>query len=259
MPEQRRRIGVARELVDQRKREHVRQVTDQGINAVVVGGAHRGDAHAGEFPHRAHRRNGVGAGLGLGRHDQSVAVEKPGERGARPAFLGAGDRVRRHKPRERRTEIFARVRDHVALGAAGVGHDRLRCEMRCNLRQHRRGLAKRHRQQHEVRVLHRQRRIGRDFVDDAQAPRGQQIGAAAAYPDDPCNRLAFFQRERERAADQTDAENNELAHQWGAAACATAFCRARVLHAASDCRSASRKRSFSASRPVLTRRYSGIP
>ena len=76
MLEQCCRISVARELVDQRKRQHVRQMAHQRKHAVVVGGAHRDHAHAGELPRRGHHPDGAGIGLGLGRHDQLVAIEQ---------------------------------------------------------------------------------------------------------------------------------------------------------------------------------------
>ena len=225
----------------------------QGEHAVMSGRVHSNDARAGQFPGRGHQLERTRGSFRYRRQNQVAFREQFGKRRRRAAFFGAGYRVRRHKSWKCRAQLAPRPVDHIALGAAGIAHHRVRCEVGRNLREHRAGLAQRHRQQYEVRVLHCARRISGDFVDDAQPARCKQIRAASANANHMRDRAAFFKRQGERPTDQSDAEDDQLTDQRLDSACARFFCRF-FFHAASDWPSASRKRAFSDSRPMLTRK-----
>src|SRR5882672_577899 len=95
--EQALRVPVARHLVDEREREHVRQVADGREHRVVLARLELEHARAAGGPRRAHPRERVAIGaLQRREHDLPAAVEL-GEGRPGPALLGPGDRVPGHE------------------------------------------------------------------------------------------------------------------------------------------------------------------
>jgi hypothetical protein len=86
-------------------------------------------------------------------------------------------------------------------------------------------------------------------VDRARRERALEVRAAPAHADDLPDRPRALERERERRADQPDADDDELLDRDGHNC-------AQALSAAA---SAVRNRSFSAARPTVTRKWSGMP
>jgi hypothetical protein len=82
--------------------------------------------------------------------------------------------VARHELVDAIAQRGARGRHHVGLGAAGVGDDRLRLQVRQQRREDRACLCDRRRQQHEVGAAHGVLRRRRGFVDDAEFARTRQ-------------------------------------------------------------------------------------
>ena len=171
-----------------------------------------------------------------------------------PLFSGPGDRMRRHEARERVTEITPCMSDYVALCAARIGDYGVcfECGAICAS---------------TAAVWPSGTAISTRSAPLTAAPGSVSISSlarrraaskltpASAHPYDALDRLFALERERERAADQPDAEYNELAD--GAAA------RDATLHLIffrpREMPSAPRNRSFSAVEPMVTRRYSGMP
>ena len=178
-PEQLRCIAPARQRVDQRVGDDVRQMAHRREDRVVLAGASSRSTRA---PHVSHAertsRTARGAVSGCGVRITLRPRKRSGKRRRRAALLGAGDRMRRHEAREMPGQEAARVRDHVALGAAAVGDDRMRRQMRRDLRHDRGHLADRRREQHEIGILHRERRVLRRLVDHAELERRREIAAA---------------------------------------------------------------------------------
>ena len=133
-----------------------------------------------------------------------------GKRRGRPALLRAGNGMGGNEAGEAPGQMAPRVGDDVALGAAGVGHHRLRREMRRDPAHDGGHLPDRRREQHEIGALDRERGIARRLVDHAQLERGGEVRARAPDADDELYRARALQRERERAADQPDADDDEL-------------------------------------------------
>ena len=155
--------------------------------------------------------------------------------------------------RERVAQRRARRRDHVRLGAAGIGDDgrsvprrRDACSTRpiCAT-----GTATSTRSAPATRASSRSTRRA-SMTPSAQ--RALQVPRVAADADDRRRpRRRALQRQRERAADQADADDDDFR-------CATHGV-ARRRQAPARAASAARKRSFSAGRPTVTRRCSGMP
>ena len=104
--------------------------------------------------------------------------------------------------------MFARRLDHILLGAAGVGHYRMRRQRRRDTRENAGHLSDRRPDQHQIGAGNGMRNIGLGLVDHAQTQRILQILAAAADTDHLPDHTRLFQRQRKRTADQADANDH---------------------------------------------------
>ena len=211
-----RRVGPRGELGHQREGEHVRQVRDRREDRVVAVGGERAHARAARLPHgrdsrdaRAMRSRGSGARITLrSSNSEGKAAAAPlcsvpamGCPGTNDASFGA--------------ECAARRRDHVLLGAAGVGDARA-----VGPRSAPRSLAS------SAGIA---RRVSATSTTSASAascahaassvsarsmtPRSSgrvEIRARAADADDLADRAGALQRQRAGAADEPDADDDEL-------------------------------------------------
>ncbi len=121
--------------------------------------------------------------------------------------------MRGHELRELRAERLPCRGDDVALRAAGVGDDGLRLEDRRDRLQDRAELRHRRRDQHEVRTARRRGRVGRRGVDRAALERELEVRRTAPGADHLAAGAGLLQRERERAADQADADHRDFAEK----------------------------------------------
>ena len=194
------------------------------------------------------------------QHDVAIAKERR-EGGRRARMLGAGDRMAGHEPRERRAEMAPRRRDHVLLGAAGIGEDRARRKRPASAAKSDGKLRHRRREQHDIGIGELARPVGVDrdrAVDDAaRSSASSRFARPRPTPTTVPDAARGLQRQRERAADEADADDDELLD---------AGCRLRSrpsrserVSAQAPRASASRKRRFSAGSPTVTRRNSGSP
>ena len=125
--------------------------------------------------------------------------------------------------------------------------------------QHALVLLDRHRQQYDVGIPACSGNIITGFVDDPQFERALDVGAPASDPHDVPHPSGPPERGRNRAADQADPEYNQfVAAEFAQERCATTAGSAHRTHFSTTA-SAARKRSFSDSVPIVTRRYSGMP
>jgi hypothetical protein len=162
--------------------------------------------------------------------------------------FGAGDRMRRHELADARSEGGPRRGHHVGFGAASVGDHARRPQVSGDLRKNRRHLADRRGDQHEVGIAQLVRRVDAGAIDEAQIERFLKTGRPPAETDHLADGLRRLERQGKGAADQPDAENDDLGK----------FGRRRRVHAARACSSAARKRSFSGGVPMVTRSHSGM-
>src|SRR5436190_14464044 len=234
------RVLVARDLIDERVSEHVRQMADRREHRIVLPSPHLGDARPAALPRGAHQGDRARlVFLERREHHPAPAIERgKGRLGA--ALLGAGDRMARNETGERALQLAPRERDHVLLGAARVGDDGLLTEERRDGAHDPLHLPDRHREEREIRVSEG-RLVRRTYgVDYSQFHRAADVARTAADPDRTADRARSFQRERERAADQADAHDHQLPdarHQPSSAV-----------------RSALRNFSFSLGVPIVTRK-----
>jgi hypothetical protein len=115
--------------------------------------------------------------------------------------------------RQRVREYRAGRRDHVLLGAAGIGDDGGRTDGARNRAKQHRKLGHGCRDEHDVGVgsFARPVLVQRNrAVDRATRERCIEIGLRAADAHDFGHGAGTLQRERARAADQSDADDHEL-------------------------------------------------
>ncbi len=249
------------ERVDQREREHVRQVRDRGEHAVVRGRRRaRARAAAGAPERRARAPTAAGSVSGQRRQHHVAVAEQRRERRRRARVLGAGDRMAGTKRGNARAERGARRRDHVLLGAAGVGDDVARPEAAGHRREQRRILRDRRRDQHEVGVRAAppsSRRRARRPVDDAAA---RSAASRLARPRPTPTTVPTRRRARSASANEPPIRPTPtttslpmrvgaLHRGWTCAARAQPASAARAAPRGSG--------AFSSGRPMVTRSYSG--
>src|SRR6266853_456087 len=234
------RVFRARDLVDERVREHVRQVADGRQHRIVLPGPQLRDARSAALPRGAHQGERSRRGSFQRREHHPAPAVEPGERGFGAALLGARDLMPQNETRKRGFQLAPGERDHVLLGAARVGDDGLGTDERRDGAHHRSHLPDRHREQREIGVREGRAVERAGGVDYFQIERAPDVPAAAADSDHAAGRTRLLHRERERAADQADAHDHQLfdaRHQSSSA----------VL-------SAPRNFSFSLGVPMVTRK-----
>ena len=165
-----RRVGARGDLAHEREREQVRQVAHRGEHRVVVLGASCGHARAARLPRRPHALDRLADRFRRRRQhhcgrDRARRCAAAAPLSSRPAIGCAG--TNRGKLSR---SAGARRRDHVALGAAGVGHHGARLERGATRRRAPRW-ADRRGHQHEVGAAPRVHASSRSRVDRCPAPR----------------------------------------------------------------------------------------
>src|SRR6266705_145103 len=95
------RVLRARDLVDERVREHVRQVADGRQHRIVLPGPQLRDARSAALPRGAHQGERSRRGSFQRREHHPAPAVEPGERGFGAALLGARDRMPRNETRKR--------------------------------------------------------------------------------------------------------------------------------------------------------------
>src|SRR4051812_1075384 len=148
------------------------------------------------------------------------------------------------------TQCGPSCRDHVALGAAAIRYDSSRFQVRCDLLQHPRSLLNWNRYQNQIRADECLQRVVGDFIDDAKFHRPCEIGLRATNADDVGDDSSALERQGKGSTDEADAEDGKLAE--------TSFAHKASQACSATC-NARKKRSFSDSRPIDTRRCSGMP
>ena len=182
-------------------------------------------------PERGDRRDRARIGFRQRRqHDVAVAIERR-EGGGGAGVLGARDRMPGHEARQRGAERRARRGDHVLLGAAGVGDDRARPEVRRHRREQRRILRDRRGEQHDVGVASSRVQSSSSVTQRSMMPRrraASRLARPRPTPTTVADSAGRPQRERERAADQADADDDELVDAGRAGALIAAGASARA-------------------------------
>lgn len=100
--------------------------------------------------------------------------------------------------------------DHIALGAASIGHHRSRLKMRRHVAHHRAHLPDRGGQQHEVRPLERIGPALRGLVDHAKRHGLIERTRTPAHTHDTAHHACTTQGKRKRASDQAHATNHQF-------------------------------------------------
>jgi len=185
-------------------------------------------------------------GARRGREHHARRAEELRRGGLHAARLAPRDGVPGHEAREEVAQLALRLAHHLALGAAHVGDHGAPLEGERHIVQHRADGANRHRHHDQLHALRGFRgRIARG-IDHAQGQRALERLPVAVVADDGGDRARAPQRQRQRAADESHADEGdglEAAHQ------------PRPSARASD----ARKRAFCSGRPTVTRRCSGSP
>ena len=154
--------------------------------------------------------------------------------------------MRRNELTDALAKGAARDGGDVRLGAAAVGDNGFRPEIRRDARHDFGHLADRRGDQDQIGIRDLLAGVGPDAIDDPEIERLRQRPQTPAEADNFLDLFGRFQRQRKRAANQPDTEDDDLAEL-----------RTGVHYCANS--SASRKRAFSFSLPIVTRSHSGIP
>ena len=185
--------------------------------------------------------------VGQRRQDAVAALEQVEQRRLGAGILRAGDRMGRNEMHAGR-DVRRHVGDHGLLDRADVGHDAAGLERRRDRLGGRTAGADRRADDHQVGVLGRGGEIGAAMIDQLQpVGRGRRLRAARRRDDRP-GEPALARFERDRAADQADADQRDFLEHWLGHFCA----------ATKRC-SESRTAFTSASVPMVMRRCSGMP
>jgi len=180
--------------VHQREREQMWQVADGGENVVVLSRTHcvdfspRGSPHFGYALHRIHVTFCLGAD-----DDFSFRVER-GERSGRARFFGASNRVGGYELIELCAKCSACRRDNVLLGAATVGDDARRAEMRSQRGEYLRHLRDRRGDEDDVGLCCFFER--RDGVNDVELQRFLKVRSRATDAYNAAHAAFGLQRQR---------------------------------------------------------------
>jgi hypothetical protein len=243
MVERVRALPPAGHRIDEGVRDQVWGVGDARQEIVVARRGHLLDHRADAFPETAHERHRGRQRARGGRQHTAPADEEIGARGGHRGLLAAGDRMGAdHGPT---APSRLEVPHHLRLHAAHVGEDgrgrRVRTQGARQL-----GAAAHGDGQHDhSRPGGGLRKRGGDAVDHPALECELQISRAAAEADHLADQSCAPRRQRERAADQADADDAQaLDHP---------------IHPARTAPRASMKRWFSSASPTVTRRYSGNP
>ncbi len=191
----------------------MRQVRHRGKDAIVRRRVEHVDPRAASGPGRGHRCGRQRVRLRKRRqHDVAPRVQRGLRRGRARAF-GTRDRMPRDESRQRSSERAPCRADDILLGAAGVGDDGLRAEMRRHRAHQRQELSDRCREQNQVRICELARPVVGQPVtalDDAEVLRLIEVHLAAPDTDDATDLPRGAKRQRERASDEPDADDHQL-------------------------------------------------
>ena len=127
------------------------------------------------------------------------------------AIFGTGNRVSRDELADPLAKGGAGGGDHVALGRTTICDDGIRPEIRRDALENFRHLRHRRCHQYDVGILDFMRRVDAGAVDNAKLLCHPQGGRRATETDNLLDRIRLLERQREGAADQASAENDNLA------------------------------------------------
>ena len=217
-------------------------------------GVERDDARAAGLPESRRRAGSHPATFPRAASGHARPPKSAPSRRCRPRALAAGDRMPRNEAREVARQRRARGGDDILLGAADVGDDGMRSPVAARARRTTprycaTGVATTTRSAPASSRVH-------GFVE-----RGDAIAHAAASAASSFARVRVRcrrpHRPRLRVAARARTSRRSVRRRRRPA-CACRMCgTAPAITRASACASAARKRSFSAGRPTVTRRYSG--
>jgi hypothetical protein len=201
---------LARDRVEVREREHVRQMAHCSERRVMVLGRHAQHLRTNRSPGVGGFLHKLGSGLRQRRQDDLTAVVERGVgMGDAGRFL-AGDRVRRHERADALLQHTARGVDDVALGRADIHEQHAGFDEMADCLERRLGGRDRNGDQHDVGTRHReQRRLG-DLIDHAELLRLLGGRRRLAVADHALDQAGALERERERAAHQAASDQSEL-------------------------------------------------
>ena len=212
-----RGVGRIENLLDQRERQHMRQMADRREHAVVLLRRHFADQRTVQ-PHRRNALDRLRRVLRQRTQHDIAADVQIGQRGIHAARLPPRNRMPRHELADPRAERCTRRGDHVGLRAARVGDDRAGIEKRRDAFEQRQRLRDRRRQQHESAPDSAARNAASSF--NAAAPSITPNSSARSldagrtpHTDNSAlavNLAALTQCARERSADQADTKNHQL-------------------------------------------------
>ena len=140
-------------------------------------------------------------------HDLLARIQV-GQRRIGTILLTPCNRMPGHEMRNLVAKRLACGGHHIGFGTARIGDHGTRLQEGRDVAQQAFGLRDRCGQQHQIRALHR--RCIADAVDDAKRLRALQRCATATDAEHFAHRTRTLQRQRERAADQAGAENDDF-------------------------------------------------
>ena len=233
--------------VDERERRHVRQMAHEREDPIVNRCGHLLDAHARRLPERVYAPPRRRCGAHAGCQDTPSPFQEVGERRGGAGVFRAGDRVAAAEPPGADAEDTLDGGDDRRLHAASVSDHRRR-RQRTRQRPDD-GCDRLHRRRDDDQIGAARGALGITLgaIDDAAATRDAQVLRRAPEPDHLADDAARTQRQRQRAADQADAGDDE--------AIGDPF----HVRGPSTAARPSTKRSFSAGVPTVTRRWRGSP
>jgi hypothetical protein len=141
------------------------------------------------------------------RQDDLAALIKLGKRSIDAALFRAGDRMAGHEiSRDLSRRCLHRI-DYALFGAAGIGDDGGRFQLRNDAPENSLHGADRHGHHHDIGIRRSLGRIAFIFIDDAELDGAAQLPFVAPAADDGAHLAGLAQCARQRAADQADADD----------------------------------------------------
>jgi hypothetical protein len=189
-------------------------MADRGENSVVLGCRQLPDQAAAALPGRTYAGHVLRTVFRQWRQHHLLIAIKIRPRGQRTTVFRAGDRMGGNELPDPVAKMHAGCRDHVLLGTASVSNHRLPSQARSDAGHDLRSLANWRGDQYEVSTRHLLPDVETDAVENPQLQRLVQRTQRAPETDDLACLPGGLQRQCEGAADQTDAENDNLVEHW---------------------------------------------
>ena len=236
----------------------MRQVTGRSQHLIVMLDLHMFNIRAQLAPQRIDQRQGRLITLLARSENDLMAAEQLRIGRFHPALLGAGNWVARHKSHRFTGKGQARSANHIAFGAAHIGEHRrtqVKLGQLCEQLFHGQD---RHRQLDNIGSLTGGSQINLTAIDNPQLNRQPPRLWIEIDTYHFAAQAALTQTLGKRAANQAQADNHQAAELRGGRL-HLSDSRFGFTHAFSTLARASRKRAFSAGRPIETRRKFGMP